>query len=130
MTTRRTAFLLTLGLPASFAGLPAWAFAGEFWNTKKPEEWSAEEVEILLNKSPWAREVNANLTGVGGLGQIGADRRSGGYGGMGGTVGSGSMGGSRRSGGTRSGDISGSTKPAGGMMKGLVRWERALPIPQ
>jgi hypothetical protein len=109
MITRRTALLFTVGLPA-------WSFAKEFWNEKKPEEWSAEEIETLLNRSPWAKEVNANLTGIAGLVQVPLDRNS-----------SGST--RRRSGGSLGrGDTSAPNKPSGDIMKGLVRWESALPI--
>jgi hypothetical protein len=127
MTTRRAALLLTLGLPAGFAGLPLWAFGKEFWNDKKPEDWTPDEVELLLNKSPWAKEVAASLTNNG-FGN-GSPRRSGGMdttgiGGMGG-------GGGRRGGtGGRVGDTGGSGTPRGGMLNGVVRWESALPILQ
>ena len=38
--TRRTAIFVSLGLPAAFESIPAWA-AAEFWNEKKPERLDA-----------------------------------------------------------------------------------------
>ena len=35
-----------------------WAAASEFWNRKKPSEWSQEEIERLTTRSPWARTVH------------------------------------------------------------------------
>ena len=29
----------------------------EFWNRKDPSEWSADEVDRLITKSPWAKEI-------------------------------------------------------------------------
>src|SRR5258708_28108291 len=69
MTTRRTALLLTFGLPAAFRAIPAWAAAAKaFWNEKKPEDWSADEIDELLNRSPWARDIVANMKGQLGAG--------------------------------------------------------------
>jgi hypothetical protein len=129
MTTRRTALLLTLGLPASFLNFPAWAFSKEFWNDKKPEDWSPDEVELLLNKSPWAKEVTATMN-VNGNAPAGS-RRGGGMGGMGGGGMGGMGGGSRRGGGgSTSSSTPGSAPKTGGLMKGVVVWESALPILQ
>lgn len=51
--------ILTL-LGAGFAG---WgrlsAGTSDFWNRKEPAEWSPEEIDKLMSKSPWAREVHA-----------------------------------------------------------------------
>ena len=29
----------------------------EFWNRKDPSEWSADEIDRLITKSPWAKEI-------------------------------------------------------------------------
>ena len=64
--TRRRALLL------AGAGLTPWTrlFAGEFWDKKDPSQWTPDEKDKMLTKSPWAREVTAQAT---------ADRSSGGY---------------------------------------------------
>ena len=127
MTTRRTALILAFGLP----GFRLWAFGKEFWNDKKPEDWTPDEIEMLLNKSPWSKEVTAYLTNNG-YGNGSPRSRSGGMGGIG-TGGIGGMGGGggRRSGtGGGSSNPSGSNTPKGGMLQGVVRWESALPILQ
>ena len=57
MITRRQAILNGFGLAGALAALPAGAFAvKEFWNEKKPSEWTGAEIHQLLNKSPWAKE--------------------------------------------------------------------------
>jgi len=33
--------------------------ASDFWNRKPPAGWTDEEIHRLMNKSPWAKEVNA-----------------------------------------------------------------------
>jgi len=106
--TRRTAIRLGLGLSAVFR-LPA--AEKEFWNERKPEEWTDDEREILLTKSPWAREATVDFNSGGGLGP--ARSRS--------TM-------SRRSGPTvvPSGDPGAAVNP--GHSKAIVRWESALPI--
>jgi hypothetical protein len=45
------------------AGLAPWrgllGFGKEFWESKDPAEWSADEISRLLGKSPWAKTVSA-----------------------------------------------------------------------
>ena len=57
MLTRRS-WMVVAG-----AGTAGWrrAFAGtaDFWNRKESAEWSSEEIQKLLTKSPWAKEVRA-----------------------------------------------------------------------
>lgn len=36
--------------------------AKDFWDTKAPTEWSADEIARLLMKSPWAKAVSAQRT--------------------------------------------------------------------
>jgi hypothetical protein len=124
-----------------------YGFAADFWNKKAPADWSPEEVHLLLNKSPWAKQVTAEVAhggsggtrnttggnntgmGSGGMGGGGGSRGMGG-GGMGGGGGSRGMGGGGTGGmggggGTGS---SGGTPKAGQQFKGIVRWESAAPI--
>jgi hypothetical protein len=74
---RRTAIFVTLGFPAGFASIPAWG-ASEFWNEKKPEDWTPDEIHELLTKSPWAKEPTVNY--YAGPGNAGRQASSGGYG--------------------------------------------------
>jgi hypothetical protein len=110
--TRRTAIFVSLGLPAAFESISAWA-AAEFWNEKKPENWTPEEIRELLTKSPWAKEPSVNYN----AGPGNAGRPSGNAGSYG-----------RR---TRS-TVPGSASPGGTSIekqqyKVVARWE-ALPI--
>jgi hypothetical protein len=56
--TRRRALLL------AGAGFTPWTrlFAGEFWDKKDPGQWTPDEKDRLLTKSPWAKEVTAQAT--------------------------------------------------------------------
>ena len=55
--TRRRVLLLG---GAGFAGWrPSAAGTADFWNRKDSAEWSSEEIQKLLTKSPWAKEVRA-----------------------------------------------------------------------
>ncbi len=111
--TRRGAIAIGLGFPV-------WASAAatEFWNQKKPEDWTDDERRELLTKSPWARQpVLKYNDSVGGLGSAPRGRTmSGGYGG----------GMSRRNGTPL--PSTGAPEPAAGNYKAVVRWESALPI--
>ncbi len=88
--------------------------AADFWQTKKPADWSEKEAKRLIENSPWAKEIQPDVT----MGSMGGGR-SGGRGGMGGPgpgPGGGGMGG---------GDMGG-----GGMQMPKVRiaFETAIPI--
>ena len=39
------------------ASLPLFAADAEFWNRKAPSQWSSDEVDRLITKSPWAKEI-------------------------------------------------------------------------
>ena len=67
--TRRTAILTGLGLPLWAYAPELLAYASkEFWNEKKPEDWTEEERLQLLTKSPWAQEPKTQYnSGPGGL---------------------------------------------------------------
>jgi hypothetical protein len=81
----------------------------EFWNEKKPSDWTAEEIDLLLNKSPWAKEASISY-----------------YGGQNGPL-SNSLPGSRRSSGNASSRTAPSaTSPAD--WKAILRWQSALPV--
>ena len=63
--TRRDVIRIGLALPG-IAALPAWAASSKaFWNDKPPSDWSKSEIGDLLNRSPWAKEVNVSDNGPG-----------------------------------------------------------------
>ena len=103
--TRRTALLAAL---APFCS-PAFA-AKEFWNEKKPENWTAGEVDLLLNKSPWAKDAVISY-----------------YGGQNGPL-SNTLPGerSRSPRNASSGTSPSATSPA--EWKAIIRWQSALPV--
>ncbi|HLH19572.1 MAG TPA: hypothetical protein VKX45_20275 [Bryobacteraceae bacterium] len=123
--TRRSMLLL------AGAGL---AWSAEYWEKKPPEQWTRDEIDQLLSKSPWAKQVSA---------QAPVDRsRSGGNSGQypgGGYPGGGYPGGGYPGGGMGYPRIAvggmgrrrGGYPPGGGGMqtrKGTVRWQSAKPI--
>jgi hypothetical protein len=107
------------------------AFSSEFWDKKPPSEWTSDEIGKLTTKSPWAKQVSAQVAAGGGGGGRGG---MGGGGGMGGPrIGGGipGMGGPRMGGGGMGGGGMGGGRRGGGQMqqmKGTVRWESAQTI--
>jgi hypothetical protein len=101
----------------SLAAVPALSSpASEFWNDKKPEDWTEQEVQEMLTKSPWAKEGAVSVFGGGGgslLNRNGAMNRSGNMS---------SSSGRQRSTQTQSGDAPDLR------YKAIVRWQSALPI--
>ena len=67
--TRRTAMRAGLGIAGGLAcGLSGavgalGATAKEFWDDKFPENWSKEEIDRLLNGSPWAQKAVVTFNG-------------------------------------------------------------------
>jgi hypothetical protein len=142
--TRRSLLLLA---GAGLAGVRLDAAAADFWNKKPPSQWTREEIDRLITKSPWAKEVKAayapgesptsggdypNGGSPGGYppnsgGGYPGGRSRGGIGipGIGGLSipGLGGSGGGRPRGGT-GGSGRGQVSP----YQGTVRWESALPI--
>lgn len=134
MLTRRNVIRFAAGLPAVCATLPAWAFASkEFWEAKPASEWTSDEIDRMLTKSPWAKD--ASVTSGGGLGN-GSGRSRGGGGGIGFPGGGGGIGfpggGIGFPGGGRQGGGYPGGSPGGGsdrqQFRGTLRWESALPI--
>jgi hypothetical protein len=127
---------LTVGAPA----LPSWAAGKDFWNGKKPADWSDGEIRQMLSKSPWAKEVIVSYN-MGQMGGGGAEGRGGGRGARGGGMGGGGMGAGGGIGGEGMGGAGGGMGGRGGggmgdaemaarapQFKALVRWETALPV--
>jgi hypothetical protein len=129
-------------------GLAAWrpvhATTSGFWNKKPPQDWSREEIDALITKSPWAKEASAQgAAQEGGYGSPSGSPNGTGYpgGGGGGYPGGGGMGGprigipgiggigmgggGRRMGGNQGG---GRGQQRGALYRGTVRWESAQPV--
>src|SRR5580658_3754804 len=107
--TRRTAIGWGWGAAAA-ACVPAWAFAPkEFWNERKPEEWTEEERQELLTKSPWAKEASTSF--FGGPNVAGGRTET-----------------TNRGQRTVRTSTGGGPAPDPGKMRSIVRWESALPI--
>lgn len=137
------------GLLATAAGvyIAGWrrleAFSSDFWNKKEPAEWSREEIEQLTTKSPWAKEVSAQLMAPDGdeTGGMGGGPRGGTWpegGGMGGPRiggmggGRGGMGGPGMGGPGMGGPGMGGGRGRRGSpmqsFRGTIRWESAQPV--
>jgi hypothetical protein len=99
--------LLGMGIPA--LGYPL----REFWNDKKPADWTDDERQELLTKSPWAKDAEVKNNSPAG---IGAPRATGG--GMNRRMGGG---------GTRGAIPDPSTTPQA-HYKAIVRWDSAEPL--
>ncbi len=103
----------------SVAAVPIMASpAGEFWNQKKPEDWTDDEVQEMLTKSPWAKEASVSVFGGAGgslLNRNGAMNRSG----------------NMSSTGRQRTNTTQTTQSSDGPdlhYKAIVRWESALPL--
>jgi hypothetical protein len=100
-----------LGLPLGLMTLPGGAFAAkEFWNERKPEEWTAAEVKELLSKSPWAKDGEIKDNGQ--VGSLGSPRAAAG----------------RRAAGRTPNGGNASSNPPKIAWKAMVRWDSALPV--
>src|SRR5690242_5682235 len=101
--SRRRMFLMA---GAGFAArLPMSAATDEFWNKKPPSDWTSQEIDRLITKSPWAKAVKAQYVSGTANSQAGGShptgRSGGGY--PGGGPGGGYPGGSYPGGGYPSG---------------------------
>jgi hypothetical protein len=110
--TRREILMLSL------AAVPALSSpASEFWNEKKPEDWTEDEIQEMLTRSPWAKEGAVSVFGGAGgslLNRNGAMNRNGGMTSTGRQRGNSTQ--------TTSGDA------VDLRYKAIVRWQSALPI--
>ena len=52
-TISRRAFVTGLGFAAA-----AYGGAKDFWNDKKPSDWTEDEIQQMLTKSPWAKDAS------------------------------------------------------------------------
>ncbi len=99
--------MAAVGLPGAIGALAA--TVKEFWDDKFPENWSKEEIDRLLNNSPWAQKALVNFNG--------------GPGGAGGF----SYGG-RVAPGERVQYEGAGAEKSPGAFHGVVRWESAKPL--
>ena len=132
---RRMLELAGLGLAA---WLPLDAATADFWNKKAPGDWTSEEIDRLITKSPWAKPIKAQYASGAGNSGDGGGYPGGGQGG--GYPGGGGMG--RPRGGIGIPGIGGIGMPGGGGMgrgrgnggggvspyEGTVRWESARAV--
>lgn len=89
----------------------SWAAAAkEFWDEKFPEDWSKDEINRLLNNSPWAQKAAINFNG--------------GPGGAGGYL----YGGAISPGDRVQYEGAGAAKNEGGAYHAVVIWESAKPV--
>jgi len=142
LLTRRGVITLAGGL-----GVAAWSRLygsdSEFWNKKDPGEWTSQEVDRLVTKSPWARQVSATVShdrSDGGYpddsgypgGGGGGRGYPGGGGGGGPMTGVPGMGGPGMGGPGMGGGGMGRGRGRGGQpmesFQGTVRWESAKPV--
>jgi hypothetical protein len=120
-------------LPIASAALPAWAFSSkDFWETKPSGDWNSEEIDRMITKSPWAKEVTVTSgSRMSGPGSGGGGRSRGGVGFPGGGIGFPGGGGGYPGGGNRGG-YPGGGRPSSDddrrVIRATVRWESALPI--
>lgn len=117
---------------AAVTAMSVWAesyvfAASDFWIKQKPSEWTDQEKEEIRTKSPWAKKVDAEMTGGGGSGSGG-----GGRGGGGGDTSDAGSGGGGGGGGRRGGGGGGSVAPSGNFGGGQaslgVLWMSAKPV--
>jgi hypothetical protein len=125
-------------LAAAGAACALMLFASDFWKTKDSSQWTSEEVDKVLNDSPWARgktvqpeQSQQRRSGGGGRrgGGFGFPGGGGGYpgggGGGGGYPGGGGGGYPGSNGGGQNGD---GTQQ--GPMNLTIRWDSAAPVQQ
>jgi hypothetical protein len=114
--------ILRAGLP--LAACAAAFCATEVWNTKDPLAWTTEDANIILNNSPWAKQMKISAGQSGPVRRGGGGRRGGmGYPG-GGYPGGGYPGGGYPGGQGRGGGGGANSAP----MTVVVRWESAKPV--
>jgi hypothetical protein len=112
--SRRSAIIKGLGLGMGLGlGAAAKGWAKDFWNDKKAADWTADEIQQMLTKSPWGKDASI-FDSAAHKGVSSAPSRAGGR--------YGSRNGSQMPG--------NSLPPASGLAgwRASVRWESALPV--
>jgi hypothetical protein len=120
MTTRRNTLLAALG----FAGALALLGASQdvFWDQKDPKDWTADQVQELLTRSPWAKPASVSFfnNGPGGYGAGIGGRAGAGLGNVGRTT-------QRSSAAGRGGTVADQASDPG-TFRAMVRWESSKPV--
>ena len=122
---------VSLSLAVGWALVFQASAAGEFWNEKPASAWSEKEIQRLLTKSPWAKEVNAQMNFPAGGQNGGGPPAEGGPPGGRGMGGPGGRGFGGPQGGLEGpGSVAGPDGPGGQFpeIKAVVRWESAAPM--
>jgi hypothetical protein len=108
--TRRHALLGGLAIPLGGISFRIPALAKDFWNDKKPGDWTPAEIKELFAKSPWAKDaVIADNGQVGGMNSPRAAAPT-------------------RRGGTNQNSRTDSSPAPKITWKAVVRWDSALPL--
>lgn len=127
---RRDWIRLGAGVILAPAFAPALVTAAEVWE-KPASEWSAKDIEKLMNKSPWAKKDTVDTgRGPAAFSGVGPGGGRAGGGGRGGAPSGPQGGGGDDPGVGGGGDFGGGGGGMGGgsAPEALVRWETALPI--
>jgi hypothetical protein len=128
-----------LRLGAASAACALVLFAADFWKTKDSSQWTSEEIDKVLNDSPWARGKTVQPEQSQQRRGSGMGRRGGGFGFPGGGLGGGGGGGGGYPGGGGGYPSGGGGYPGGsnggdgsqaGPMNLTIRWDSALPVQQ
>ncbi len=116
MTTRRTLLASLFTFPLT---------AADFWQAKKPSEWSDKEFNKIITDSPWSRASIVTMSGGGGNRGGGEGGSRGGGAGETGRGGGGGGGGGRKGGGGGEGGGGGGNMPSISMQ---IRWQSSRPV--
>ncbi len=119
MNTRRNTLLAAFGFSGALALLGATL---EFWDQKDPKDWTADQVQEMLTRSPWARPASVSFfnNGPGGYGAGVGGRAGAGLGGVGRT--------SQRSSTSGRGGTANDAASDPGTFRAVVRWESSKPV--
>jgi|HubBroStandDraft_5_1064220.scaffolds.fasta_scaffold69718_2 hypothetical protein len=120
MVTRRNTLLAALGFPGALALFGA--SQDLFWDQKDPKDWTPDQVQELLTRSPWAKTASVSFfnNGPGGYGAGIGGRTGAGLGNVGRT--------SQRSSASGRGGAAPDTASDPGTFRAMVRWESSKPI--
>ncbi len=76
-------FISRRSFASAFGTLPffaAHAYGADSWQTRKPAEWDAKQIDKILSDSPWAKRVTVTLNASGAPGGGRGGRGGGGVG--------------------------------------------------